>query len=154
MLCIDFFPALQKEELDRQILERIRAHPGRTISRVLDGLMPARLLEDFESLLGEEGTFPATRLPKVARQKFLDYLKNTQLIVNGTRGMEYGEVTSGGIELTQIEASTMESKLSPGLYFAGEILDITGRCGGFNLQAAFSTGYLAGLNAGKKSLEK
>ncbi|MGH9360854.1 MAG: NAD(P)/FAD-dependent oxidoreductase, partial [Thermoanaerobaculia bacterium] len=80
-------------------------------------------------------------------------LKATPLTVTGTRGIEYGEVTAGGIEWKDIDPATLESRLSPGLFFAGEVLDLTGRCGGFNLQAAFSTGYLAGLQAARRALE-
>ncbi|HYF51489.1 MAG TPA: aminoacetone oxidase family FAD-binding enzyme [Planctomycetota bacterium] len=150
-LCIDYFPSIQRDELDKQVLERFKQHPGRTVSRALEGLMPARLLEHLEAQLGEDGKLPATRVPKAARLMLLDMLKNTRVTVTGTRGIEFGEVTAGGIELDQIDASTMESRLSPGLYFAGEILDLTGRCGGFNLQAAFSTGYLAGQRAARKA---
>jgi hypothetical protein len=151
LLTIDYFPDLKREDLDKQLLERARQFPQRTLARALDGMMPARLLEFLEANLGADGKLVMCRLPKTARAKTLDLLKKTRLTVTGTRGMEYGEVTAGGIEWSGVDPATLESKLSPALFFAGEILDLTGRCGGFNLQAAFSTGYLAGLKAAEKS---
>jgi predicted flavoprotein YhiN len=151
LLLLDFFPDQRREELDAKILERIKAHPNRTAGRALDGMMPNRLLEHVERMLGADATTAVCRLPKAARQKLLDTLKSTRLTVTGTRGMEYGEVTAGGVEWNAIDPVTLESRLHPGLFFAGEILDLTGRCGGFNLQAAFSTGYLAGQNAARKA---
>jgi predicted flavoprotein YhiN len=151
-LTLDFFPEKPREELDRFLLERFKAAPQRSVARALEGLMTARMLEHFETELGEEGRVQAGRLTKVARQKLVGLFKSTELTVTGTRGMEYGEVTDGGVAWDQIEPTTLESRLASGLFFAGEILDLTGRCGGFNLQAAFSTGYLAGTKAAGRAL--
>jgi len=151
LLCIDFFPDIPREQLEQTLQQKFKEHPNRTPARALDGMLPNRLLETIESHLGAEGIVPVTRLPKAARIKLLDSFKRLTLTATGTRGMEYGEVTAGGIEWDKIEPTTLESKLVPGLFFAGEILDLTGRCGGFNLQAAFSTGYLAGAAAAKAS---
>ncbi len=151
LLLLDFFPDMKREELDALLQERFKQFPNRTAGRALDGMMPNRLLEHIEHTLGNDAETSVCRLPKAARMKLLDVMKSTRLTVNGTRGIEYGEVTAGGIEWDGIDPVTLESKLNPGLFFAGEILDLTGRCGGFNLQAAFSTGYLAGENAAKKS---
>lgn len=150
-LAIDYFPDIRREDLDKQILERFKQFPQRTVGRALDGLLPNRLLEYIEKSLGPQGETAVCRLPKQVRSRLLDYLKNTTMTVSGTRGMEFGEVTAGGISWESIDPSTLESKLSPGLFFAGEILDLTGRCGGFNLQAAFSTGYLAGQQAAERA---
>ena len=120
----------------------------------MDGMLPKRLLESFEIFLEADAATAVTRLPKAARNKTLDLFKKLTLSATGTRGMEYGEVTAGGIEGEKIEPTTLESTLVPGLFFAGEILDLTGRCGGFNLQAAFSTGYLAGTKAAEKATGK
>lgn len=150
-LCIDFFPDVPREKLEETLQQKFKEHPNRTPARALEGLLPNRLLETIETHLGAEGIVPVTRLPKASRQKLLDSFKRLTLSATGTRGMEYGEVTAGGIEWDQIEPTTLESKRVPRLYFAGEILDLTGRCGGFNLQAAFSTGYLAGSTAAKAS---
>jgi len=146
---IDFFPDQPREALDEELRARFQQSPGRTLSRALDGLLPTRLLEYFEHALGSEGNVPVARLPKALRFKILDGLKASRLTITGTRGMEFGEVTAGGLEWAEVDPSTMQSRRVPGLYFAGEILDVAGRCGGFNLQAAFSSGYLAGQEAAK-----
>ena len=155
-LSIDYFPDLTRETLDQQIQERFKQFPNRGLARSLEGMMPSRLLEYLERTVLQTSpqiTEPIAvcRLPKAMRLKLLDLLKNTRLSVSGTRGIEFGEVTAGGIGWEGIDPVTLESKLTPGLFFAGEILDLTGRCGGFNLQAAFSTGYQAGANAAKKT---
>ncbi len=149
-LTIDFFPDETREALDARLLERFKQFPNRTAARAMDGLMPVRMLEHCEAQLGPDAQTSVCRLPKTARTILLDLLKSTRLTITGTRGIEFGEVTAGGIEWDEIDAATMESKLAPGIFFAGEILDLAGRCGGFNLQAAFSTGYLAGQSAAKK----
>ena len=149
-LTIDFFPDEPREKLDARLLERFKQFPNRSAARAMEGLMPVRLLDHFEQQLGAEGGSAVCRLPKASRVKLLELMKATRLTIIGTRGMEYGEVTAGGVEWDQVNAATMESKLVPGLFFAGEILDLAGRCGGFNLQAAFSTGYLAGECAAKR----
>ncbi len=151
-LTIDFFPDETRDALDARLLERFRQFPNRTAGRALDGMTPARLLEHFETQLGADAQTSVCRLPKVARMKLVDLLKATRLTITGTRGIEFGEVTAGGVEWDELDAGTMESKLAPGLFFAGEILDLAGRCGGFNLQAAFSTGYLAGKCAAEKAV--
>ena len=151
LLLIDFFPDVTREALDADLIERFKLYPNRTAGRALEGMMPARLLEHIEHRLGHDAATPVCRLPKAARMRLLDTLKATNLTVSGTRGLEYGEVTAGGIDWAKIDPKTLESQLQPGLFFAGEILDLTGRCGGFNLQAAFSTGYLAGQNAARKA---
>lgn len=153
-LTIDYFPDETREALDARLLERFREFPNRTAARAMDGLMPARMLEHCEAQLGAVAQTSVCRLPKTARLKLLDLLKSTRLTITGTRGIEFGEVTAGGIEWDEIDSATMESKCAPGIFFAGEILDLAGRCGGFNLQAAFSTGYLAGQCAARKVLEK
>jgi predicted Rossmann fold flavoprotein len=153
-LTIDFFPDETRDALDARLLERFKQFPNRTAARAMDGLMPVRMLEHCEAQLGSDAQTSVCRLPKTARTKLLDLLKSTRLTITGTRGIEFGEVTAGGVEWDEIDSTTMESKLAPGIFFAGEILDLAGRCGGFNLQAAFSTGYLAGQCAAQKVLQK
>lgn len=150
-LALDFLPDLTREELDRSLLERFQKYPNRGVARALEGMMPARLLDHFEAMLGLEQATVACRVSREKRLGLLELLKRTTLSVTGTRGIEFGEVTAGGVEWKDLDPATMESRLSPGLYFAGEILDLTGRCGGFNLQAAFSTGYLAGQSAAERA---
>ena len=148
-LTLDFFPDEPREKLEAYLQKCFKQHPTRTAIRAMDGLMPARLLEHIDGQLGADGQVHACRLTKAARNTLLDLLKAMPLTVTGTRGIEYGEVTAGGVEWEGIDAGTLESKFMPGVFFAGEILDLAGRCGGFNLQAAFSTGYLAGMSAAR-----
>ncbi|MCY3023762.1 MAG: aminoacetone oxidase family FAD-binding enzyme [Planctomycetota bacterium] len=153
-LTVDFLPDVRREELDAQLLARLRQYPNRTVARALEGFMrmPPRLLEHFETALEAGGSPLAGRLTKEARQRLLGLLKQTSLVVNGTRSVEHGEVTAGGVAWGEIEPATLESRVCPSLFFAGEILDVAGRCGGFNLQAAFSTGFLAGRSAARRAL--
>lgn len=148
-LTIDFFPETNREELDTAIRTRFYNHPKRRPSRALEGMLPARLLEAHEKRLFGERPPDANRVPREERMRLIEWMKDLALTVTGTRGMKWGEVTLGGIEWADIDTSTMGSRHVPGLFFAGEILDLAGRCGGFNLQAAFSTGYLAGKSAAR-----
>ena len=151
VLTIDFLPDELEEALDAKLLDLLRQHPARSAAGALEGLLPRRLREHLERAAGAEGIL-AGQLPRAARRALLEGLKATTLTVTGTRGIEFGEVTAGGVEWDEIDEATLESRRAPGLYFAGEILDLAGRCGGFNLQAAFSTGYLAGREAARKAL--
>lgn len=148
---MDLFPDLSREALDARLTGDLRRFPLRSAARGLEGLLPARLLDRYARALGAEGETPAGQLPRAARLRLVELLKETCLTVTGTRALEYGEVTAGGVEWSDIDPATMESRLSPGLFFAGEILDLAGRCGGFNLQAAFSTGFLAGHSAARRA---
>jgi predicted Rossmann fold flavoprotein len=151
LLTLDFFPALRREELDSQICTRFKAYPQRLPIHALQGLLPPRLLEHFIQSLGPATQKPAGQISRETRALLLNLFKTAALAVTGTRGIEHGEVTAGGVSWEQLDPATLESKLSPGLFFAGEILDVAGRCGGFNLQAAFSTGYLAGRSAARRA---
>jgi predicted Rossmann fold flavoprotein len=148
ILRIDFLPDRPRDGLDAEVVERLRRQPARLTANALEGLLPARLLDRIAEGAGAAGT-PAGQLPRAARLAIVEGIKALALTATGTRGIEYGEVTAGGIAWDGIDPAALESKLSPALFFAGEILDIAGRCGGFNLQAAFSTGYLAGLGAAR-----
>jgi len=153
-LTIDFFPDKSTEQLDAELLRRFKQQPGSTPAVALKGLLPARLLEHFVSELFRDAQTYVSKLPKAGRTQLLEAFKGTALTVAGTRGMEFGEVTAGGLAWTDLDPTTLESRRVPGLFFAGEILDLTGRCGGFNLQAAFSTGYLAGAQAAARARSK
>ncbi|MGD0089246.1 MAG: aminoacetone oxidase family FAD-binding enzyme, partial [Planctomycetota bacterium] len=152
-LDVDFFPEVPAEELDRQLLARLKQFPNRMLANALEGFrqVPARLLERWQKALGPPGSVPLRHFSKGARFKLRGLMKLTTLTITGTRGVEHGEVTAGGVAWEEIDPATLESRLCAGLYFAGEMLDVAGRCGGFNLQAAFSTGFLAGRSAGRRA---
>ncbi|NMB27141.1 MAG: NAD(P)/FAD-dependent oxidoreductase [Tissierellia bacterium] len=145
-LCIDLKPALSKEKLDKRILRDFDTYKNKQIKNGLDKLLPQRLIPIIiqESSI-DEGK-PINQITKLERNKMVDTIKNLSLTFKGFRPIEEAIVTSGGVSTVEIDPSTMESKLIPGLFFAGEIIDVDGLTGGYNLQIAYSTGYLAGIN--------
>ncbi|MCX7806425.1 MAG: NAD(P)/FAD-dependent oxidoreductase [Planctomycetota bacterium] len=152
-LTLDFFPDTRRDRLDSILLERFAETPGRLLPSALEGLLPRRLAEKAAELCGAAAREPVCRLAREKRMALLDFLKGARLTVTGTRGIERSEITCGGVSWDDLDPSTLESRIRPGLFFAGEILDIAGRCGGFNMQAAFSTGWLAGRSAAIRALQ-
>ena len=113
---------------------------------ILPEALPRRLDEALLSRAELTPESKAAELSRVGRARLAQAIKRTRIAVSGTRGFAKAEVTAGGVSLAEIESRSMQSKLVPGLYFAGEILDLDGPIGGYNFQAAFSTGVLAGRN--------
>jgi predicted Rossmann fold flavoprotein len=147
-LRLDLFPEIRREALDAKL--QLACRQGRTsLVSVLAGEIPYRLAE---CLVGA-AHIPLSRLgpdlSRVERNRLIDILKGLSLPIQGTLGFEKAEVTSGGIALEEVDPRTLESRLVPGLYLAGEILDLDGLIGGYNFQAAWSTGWLAGEMAAK-----
>jgi predicted Rossmann fold flavoprotein len=145
-LRLDLVPAVPREELDRTI-QTLSRQGRRPVATLLPPVLARRLAE---CLLAEAG-LPADRMgPDLARderRRLVDAIKALSLPIAGTLGMEKAEVTSGGVALAEIDPATLESRRVPGLYFAGEVLDLDGLIGGYNFQAAWSTGWLAGETA-------
>ena len=110
--------------------------------------MPKKLIPIVIKLSDIEPHKAVCEITREERKRLLDILKGLTLNITDFRPINEAIITSGGVKTSEINSSTMESKLVSGLYFAGEIIDVDGYTGGFNLQAAWSTGYLAGLNAG------
>jgi predicted Rossmann fold flavoprotein len=106
--------------------------------------IPQRLAETLVGQLGLPEPLRAAELPKAARRQLVQAVKQLAIPISGTLGFKKAEVTAGGVDLSEIDSSTMQSKLVPNLYIAGELLDLDGPIGGYNFQAAFSTGWLAG----------
>lgn len=150
LIHIDLKPALSPETLDRRIQRDFKKYQRKIIQNALVDLLPQALipvvLENAE-IEREKATHSITR---EERQSLVETLKDLKLTVSGTRPLSEAIVTAGGVATNEINPRTMESKIISGLYFAGEIIDIDGNTGGFNLQAAFSTGYVAGANAADK----
>lgn len=143
-LVLDFFPVTDARELDARLLAAVQSNKGKMIGTILDAWLPNRLVPD---LLQQHGVDPATRghsLTGEARKALVHMLKGWIIGAIGRIDIDRGEVTAGGVSLDEVDPRTMQSRLVPGLYFAGEVLDIDGPVGGYNLQAAFSTGVLAG----------
>jgi len=144
---VDLKPALSEEQLERRILREFGRAPNKQAVNVLKALLPARLIPVFLNRISLGPEVRAHSVPRAARRKMVALLKDFRMPVTGTAGFSQAMVTRGGVSLKDINPRTLESRKVRGLYFAGEIIDVDGDTGGFNLQAAFSTGYLAGLSA-------
>ncbi|HWR61606.1 MAG TPA: NAD(P)/FAD-dependent oxidoreductase [Clostridia bacterium] len=146
-LQLDLKPALSEEELDRRIIRDFEKNTNKQFKNSLDELLPQKLIPVIITLSGIEEAKEVHQITREERKGLVRLLKGLTVTVDGTRPIEEAIVTSGGINLKEINPKTMESKLVRGLYFAGEIIDLDAFTGGFNLQIAFSTGYVAGMNA-------
>jgi predicted Rossmann fold flavoprotein len=138
-----------------EITERFDRLAHKTVFQSLVGLIPTKLIA---SLLKEAGIadfdIPLASLPSKDRAKLVRLLFDWRFEVIDSKGFEDAQVTVGGVDLSEVDAATLESKRVKGLYFCGEILDVDGLCGGYNLQWAWSSGHLAGTNASKPSLRR
>lgn len=143
-LLIDLKPGLTMEALDKRLLRDFEKNARRQFSNSLGDLLPAKLIPVIVELSGISPAVNAAEVTRPQRQALCALLKALPLTVERARGIEEAVITRGGISVKEINASTLESKLVPGLYFAGEIIDVDAYTGGFNLQIAFSTGALAG----------
>ncbi len=141
---IDLKPALTAEQLDARIVRDFDAEKNKQFKNSLSQLYPARLAETIVALSGISPEKPVNSISKDERQKIVSLTKNLPLTITGTRDYNEAIITQGGISVKEVDPSTMESKLVSGLYLAGEVLDLDAMTGGFNLQIAWSTGYLAG----------
>ncbi len=146
-LLIDLKPALDEETLDGRLLRDFEENRNKQFQNALGGLFPAKLIPVMVKLSGIAPDKRVNGITKEERRNFLEKIKGLPLTVTGTRPFEEAVITQGGVSVKDINPSTMESKLVKGLYFAGEVLDLDAMTGGFNLQIAWSTGYLAGESA-------
>ena len=138
-ISVDFLKEWSREKLSKQI----RSNSNKTIINNLRGLLPQNFLKEILSMVGVLET-KASDLKKEDENKIISYIKEMKLTIIETLSIKAAMVTSGGVKVKEINASTMESKIISNMYFAGEVIDIDAETGGYNLQIAFSTGYLAG----------
>ena len=143
---IDLKPALDEEKLDNRILRDFEELKNKQFKNSLGLLLPKKMVEPMVSIIGIDPEKRINEITKEERKTIVKNLKNLELTINGFRGIEEAIVTKGGISIKEINPKTMESKLIQGLYFAGEIIDLDAFTGGFNLQIAWSTGYVAAQN--------
>ena len=146
-LHIDLKPALTGEQLDRRLLREFEANHNRQFKNAVDGLFPAKLRPVMVELSGILPEKKVNEITKEERQNFVRLIKDFTMTLTGLRGYSEAIITKGGVSVKEIDPGTMESKLVEGLYFAGEVLDLDALTGGYNLQIAWSTGYLAGISA-------
>lgn len=151
-IVLDLFPGLSLDALDGALEVRFRRQGRKSLVDGLVGLLNKRLIPvvlaeagiDYQALLGAE-------ISSAARNALARLLKNWSLEISGTMPWPEAQVTAGGVDLRDVDPETLESRLVPGLYFCGEILDVDGDCGGFNLQWAWSSGWIAGRSAALRS---
>jgi len=153
-LKLDFLPAMTKHELSALIADRCCFNPDRTIEEMMTGLINNKL----SYVIIRQAKLDPGKLSGRMSRKELDLLagciKEFIMQIIGTNSFEEAQVCAGGIDTAEVDAATMESRLVKGLYFAGEILDVDGTCGGYNLQWAWSSGYLAGASVAKAVADK
>ena len=152
ILQIDLKPALNEEQLDKRLLRDFSQSQNRQLKNALSGLYPARLIPVIIRESGLDGDRVVHDITAVQRRSLLTVTKGLRLTLTGLRGFNEAIITQGGVSVREVKAATMESKKTEGLYFAGEVLDVDALTGGYNLQIAWSTGWLAGQSAGRKCL--
>jgi predicted Rossmann fold flavoprotein len=143
---LDLKPALTQEQLDARIQRDFEKYARKIFSNSLNELLPKKLIPVIIRLSGIPADKPVHQITREERLSLVSLLKSLTLTIKGYRPVSEAIITSGGVSVKEIDPGTMESKLVQGLFFAGEVIDVDAYTGGFNLQIAFSTGYLAGLN--------
>jgi len=144
VLSLDLKPALDEQKLDRRLLRDLDARGKEPLDSLLRGLLPKAMVPVCLDLIGLPGDKIGATLNTKERKKLRHWIKDFRLEVTGHRPFAEAIVTAGGIDTREVDPRTMESRLVKGLYLAGELLDLQADTGGYNLQAAFSTGWLAG----------
>ena len=149
---LDLKPALAEDKLDARIMRDFQEFSKSRLSEIVRKLVPQPLVEPVLDSAFLDGAKAVSQVSKKERQNLIYALKHFTIPLAGTRPLAEAIVTAGGVALKEIDPKTMAAKRMAGLYFAGEVMDVDGYTGGFNLQAAFSSGYVAGLNAAKQVL--
>lgn len=146
-MLIDLKPALDEKTLENRLLSDFSKNANKDYINSLDDLLPTKMIEPFVRYTGIDPRKKVNLITKEERRTILSALKGFEIPLHALRPIEEAIITRGGIDVNEISPKTMESKIVDGLYFAGEIIDTDGYTGGFNLQIAFSTGYLAGKSS-------
>jgi len=144
VLRCDLLPDRKAEALETAFQDECREAGRRMVVGIVARYVPQRVAEAVAFQAGLDPARRGAEVSRYERQRLVTWLKQFDIPVTGTLGFNKAEVTAGGVALDEIDSHTMESRLLPGMFFAGEILDIDGPIGGYNFQAAFSTGWLAG----------
>ena len=149
-VCVDLKPALSEKQLDLRILRDFEENKNKDFKNSLNLLLPRKIIPIIIELSGISPEKKIHEITKEERRQLIYIIKNLKMHVKGVRGFEEAIITQGGVKVKEINPATMESKLVKGLYFAGEIMDVDALTGGYNLQIAWSTGYLAGLSTARE----
>ena len=145
-LSIDLKPSLSEEQLDARVLREFEANHNKQFKNAIGGLFPSKLVPVMIAESGIDSEKKVNVISKEERQGFVHLIKNFEMTLIRLRDYKEAIITQGGINVKEVNPSTMESKLVEGVYFAGELLDLDAVTGGFNLQIAWSTAYAAGSN--------
>jgi predicted Rossmann fold flavoprotein len=143
---INLKPALDKGTLDKRLVREFSKHSNKILKNVLQELLPLGMIDGFVKLCGLDPNKKVNQLSKEERKRIIEKLTGLEFKIRGTRPIGEAVVTRGGVDTKEINPKTMESRLIQGLFFAGEVIDVDASSGGYNMQAAFSTGYLCGDN--------
>lgn len=144
---IDLKPALDDQQLDARLLRDLNEHGKKQVENLVKLLLPGKLTDVFIDLVGIDRLKPGNQVNAAERKRMRVLLKDFRFKISGYRSFKEAIITAGGVELSEIDSKTMESKRIKNLYFAGEVMDLDANTGGFNLQIAWSTGWLAGQSA-------
>ena len=145
-IAINFKPALDHQKLNARLLREFKAGPRKSIKNIFKNLLPQGIIRGFLEYCGINGNKSASQVTAEERTRLISGLFDLRLTVKGVMPIEDGIITRGGVNTKEINPKTMESRLIQGLFFAGEVIDIDARTGGYNMQAAFSTGWVCGDN--------
>lgn len=151
ILSIDLKPALDFNQLDARLIRDFENNKNKNFVNYLPSIIIKGLINEFCKRLSFDKNKKIHDITKLERQQVISVLKNFNFVIKELKPIEFGIVTCGGVDVKQINPNTMQSKLVEGLYFAGEILDLDALTGGFNIQIALSTGYVAGQNCTKEN---
>jgi predicted Rossmann fold flavoprotein len=152
-LSLNLKPALDEETLDKRLQRELEMAGNKQFRNAIMPLFPSKIIPVMINLSGIPGNKQANEITKEERKNFGYLMQHLTMTIAGVRGFEEAIITSGGVSVKDVTSSTMESKRIEGLYFAGEVLDVDALTGGFNLQIAWSTGYLAGLSAARRQTQ-
>ena len=151
VVTLDLKPGLTAQQLDARVQRELEAQPRKQLANVLPTLLPGRLAELFPTICGVDGGKQCCQVTRQERETLCATLKGLPIHLRKLAPLDEAMVTRGGVAVTEIAPATMESKLLPGLYFAGEVMDVDAHTGGYNLQIAWSTGALAGQSAAQEA---
>ena len=145
-ISINFKPALTREKINNRLLREFSNGPNKSVGNIFINLLPKKLIDEFLAVCDIEPSRKANSVTKEERKRIVERLTDFRLKVAGTRPIAEAIITRGGVSIKEINPKTMESKIVKGLYFAGEVIDVDAKTGGYNMQAAFSTGYVCGIS--------
>jgi hypothetical protein len=145
-ISINLKPGLDTNKLDQRLIREFEKSPNKVLKNIFNELLPQRFIPEFFKYCGLDPQKKANQVTKGEREKILKSLFDFRLEITGTKPVSDAIVTRGGVLTKEINPKTMESRIIKGLYFAGEVIDVDAKTGGYNMQAAFSTGFACGEN--------